>query len=81
MTETILGQNQFLNRYIKNQIIQEKQAEKLFDLTNKNKTKKEETKRSKIFYHDIYYDIPNVDRNALVTSTLATYNVKIYCVK
>ena len=63
------------NKFILNQMNQEKQSSKF----SKKESKK--TPQNQIFYNDVYNgsfnDLPNIDRNALVNSTLSTYNVYI----
>ncbi len=61
------------NKFILNQMNQEKQTSRL----SKRESKK--SPQNQLFYNDVYNgsfnDLPNIDRNALVNSTLSTYNV------
>ena len=61
------------NKFILNQMNQEKQTSRL----SKRDSKK--SPQNQLFYNDVYNgsfnDLPSIDRNALVNSTLSTYNV------
>ena len=65
----------FSNKFILNQINQERQTSRATNAKDSTKN----SPKNQIFYNDVYNgsfnDLPNIDRNVLVNSTLSTYNV------